>query len=218
MIVKFFLDTANVDEIRQGMGWGVVDGVTTNPTLVAKEGRDFEEVVKEIAGIVPGPVSAEVVSVTAPEMIAEARKLTAWAPNIVVKIPLIPEGIKAVKVLAAEGVKINQTLCFSANQAILSAKAGATYISPFVGRVDDIGHDGFKVVEEIAQIYKNYEWPTEIIVASIRSPLTVTRAALVGAHIATMPFKTLEQMFKHPMTDIGLESFLADWRKYQGSS
>lgn len=213
--MKFFLDTANVAEIKQGMEWGLVDGVTTNPTLVSKEGRDFEEVVKEIAGIVPGPVSAEVVSVTAPEMIAEARKLASWAPNIVVKIPLIPEGIKAVKVLSGEGIRTNVTLCFSANQAILAAKAGGSYISPFIGRVDDLGHDGFRIVEEIAQIYRNYGWATEIIVASIRSPLTVTRAALAGAHIATMPFKVLEQLFKHPMTDVGLQSFLADWNKFQ---
>jgi len=215
--MKFFLDTANVDEIKRGLEWGLVDGVTTNPTLVSREGRDFEEVVKEICDLLPGPVSAEVVSVTAPEMIAEARKLAAWAPNIVVKIPLIPEGIKAVKVLSQEGIRINVTLCFSANQAILAAKAGGSYISPFVGRVDDMGHDGFLVVEEIAAIYRNYGWATEIIVASIRSPMTVTRAGLVGAHICTMPFKVLEQLFKHAMTDVGLESFLSDWRKHEAS-
>ena len=213
--MKFFLDTANVDEIRKGMEWGVVDGVTTNPTLVSKEGRNFEEVVKEIAGIVPGPVSAEVVSVTAPEMIAEARKLATWAPNIVVKIPLIPEGIKAVKAVSSEGIRTNVTLCFSANQAILAAKAGACYISPFVGRVDDLGTDGLELVEQIATIYENYGWETEIIVASVRSPLTVMRAALIGADISTVPFKVLEQMFKHPMTDLGLESFLKDWRKFE---
>ena len=213
--MKFFLDTANVDEIKQGLDWGLVDGVTTNPTLVAKEGRPFEEVVKEIAGIVDGPVSAEVLSVTAPEIVEEARGLAQWAPNIVVKVPLIPEGIKAVRQLSAEGIRTNVTLCYSANQAILAAKAGCSYISPFVGRVDDTGHDGFDVVEEIVDIYENYGWEAEVIVASIRSPLTVTRAALLGAHISTVPFKIMELMFKHPMTDLGLESFLADWRKFQ---
>jgi transaldolase len=214
--MKFFLDTANVDEIRQGMDWGLVDGVTTNPSLVAKEGRNFEEVVKEICTIVPGPVSAEVVSLTAPEMIAEAHKLAAWAPQIVVKIPLIPEGIKAVKVLAAEGIKTNVTLCFSANQAILAAKAGATYISPFVGRIDDSGHDGLVLVEDIVTIYENYGWETNVIVASIRSPLTVQKAALIGAHVATVPFKVMQQLFKHTLTDAGLAAFLADWEKFQG--
>lgn len=216
--MKFFLDTANVQEIRKGLDWGVVDGVTTNPTLVSREGRNFEEVVKEIAGMVPGPVSAEVVSVTAPEIIEEARRLAAWAPNVVVKIPLIPEGIKALKTVSGEGIKVNVTLCFSANQAILAAKAGASYISPFVGRVDDVGNDGLQLVEEIVTIYDNYGWATEIIVASVRSPLTVTKAALLGAHIATVPFKVLEQMFKHPLTDVGLESFLADWRKFQSAT
>ncbi|NSW55420.1 MAG: fructose-6-phosphate aldolase [Armatimonadetes bacterium] len=215
--MKFFLDTANVDEIRKGMDWGCVDGVTTNPSLVAKEGRNFEEVVKEIVSLVPGPVSAEVVSVTAPEMLEEARRLAAWAPNIVVKIPLIPEGIKAVKVLSAEGIHTNVTLCFSPNQAILAAKAGASYISPFVGRLDDAGNEGMKIVAEIKQIYENYGFETEIIVASVRSPMTVTEAALIGADIATVPFKVMEQMFKHPLTDRGLESFLADWKKFQES-
>jgi transaldolase len=215
--MKFFLDTANVDEIRQGMDWGLVDGVTTNPSLVAKEGRDFEEVVKEICSIVPGPVSAEVVSTTAPEMIEEAHKLASWAPQIVVKIPLIPEGIKAVKVLSAEGIKTNVTLCFSANQAILAAKAGATYISPFVGRIDDSGHDGLVLVRDIVTIYKNYGWETNVIVASVRSPLTVQKAALIGAHVATIPFKVMQQLFKHTLTDAGLAAFLADWEKFQGN-
>jgi transaldolase len=214
--MKFFLDTANVDEIRQGMDWGLVDGVTTNPSLVAKEGRNFEEVVKEICTIVPGPVSAEVVSITAPEMIEEAHKLSKWAPNIIVKIPLIPEGIKAVKVLSAEGIKTNVTLCFSANQAILAAKAGATYVSPFVGRIDDSGHDGLVLVEDIVTIYENYGWGTNVIVASVRSPLTVEKAALIGAHVATIPFKVMQQLFKHTLTDAGLASFLADWEKFQG--
>jgi len=213
--MKFFLDTANVDEIRQAMDWGILDGVTTNPSLVAKEGRDFEEVVKEIAGIVPGPVSAEVVSTEAPAMVEEARRLATWAPNIVVKIPLIPEGIKAVKAVSQEGIRTNVTLCFSANQAILAAKAGASYISPFVGRLDDSGHEGFQLVADIRQIYDNYGWDTEIIVASVRSPMLVTQAALVGADIATIPFKTLQQMFRNPLTDVGLASFLADWEKFQ---
>ena len=215
--MKFFLDTANVDEIKQGMDWGLVDGVTTNPSIVFKEGRDFEEVVKEIASIVPGPVSAEVVSVTAPEMIEEGKALAKWAPNIVVKIPLIPEGIKAVRALKAEGIKTNVTLCFSANQALLAAKAGGSYISPFVGRLDDAGNDGMKLGEEIATVYENYDYPTEIIVASVRSPMTVLQAALIGADICTMPFKVLEQMFKHTLTDRGLESFLADWAKFKSA-
>ncbi len=215
--MKFFLDTANVDEIKQGMDWGLVDGVTTNPSIVFKEGRDFEEVVKEIASIVPGPVSAEVVSVTAPEMIEEGKALAKWAPNIVVKIPLIPEGIKAVCALKAEGIKTNVTLCFSANQALLAAKAGGSYISPFVGRLDDAGNDGMKLVEEIATVYENYDFSTEIIVASVRSPMTVLQAALIGADICTMPFKVLEQMFKHTLTDRGLESFLSDWAKFKGA-
>ncbi len=213
--MKFFLDTANVDEIKQGMDWGLVDGVTTNPSIVFKEGRDFEEVVKEIASIVPGPVSAEVLSVTAPEMIEEGKALSKWAPNIVVKIPLIPEGIKAVCALKEEGIKTNVTLCFSANQALLAAKAGGSYISPFVGRLDDAGNDGMKLVEEIATVYENYDFSTEIIVASVRSPMTVLQAALIGADICTMPFKVLEQMFKHSLTDRGLESFLSDWAKFK---
>ena len=215
--MKFFLDTANVDEIRRGMDWGLVDGVTTNPSLVAKEGRDFEQVVKEIVTIVPGPVSAEVVSVTAPEMIEEAHRLAAWAPNIVVKIPLIPEGLKAVKVLSGEGIHTNVTLCFSPNQALLAAKAGGSYISPFVGRLDDAGNDGMRLVSEIKQIYDNYGFETEIIVASVRSPMAVAQAALIGADIATIPYKVMEQLFKHPLTDKGLDSFLADWKKFQES-
>jgi transaldolase len=213
--VKFFLDTANLDEIREALAWGLVDGVTTNPSLVAKEGKEFEPLVKEIASIVDGPVSAEVVSVTAPEMIEEAHKLVTWAPNIVVKVPLIPEGIKAVKVLSSEGIKTNVTLCFSPNQALLAAKAGATYISPFVGRLDDSGWDGLELVEQILTIYDNFGFNTEVIVASVRSPLTVAKAAALGADIATIPFKVMQQLFKHTLTDTGLASFLADWKKYQ---
>ncbi len=213
--MKFFLDTANLDEIREALAWGLVDGVTTNPSLVAKEGKEFEPLVKEIASIVDGPVSAEVVSVTAPEMIEEAHKLVTWAPNIVVKVPLIPEGIKAVKVLSSEGIKTNVTLCFSPNQALLAAKAGATYISPFVGRLDDSGWDGLELVEQILTIYDNFGFNTEVIVASVRSPLTVAKAAALGADIATIPFKVMQQLFKHTLTDTGLASFLADWKKYQ---
>jgi len=213
--VKFFLDTANLDEIREALAWGLVDGVTTNLSLVAKEGKEFEPLVKEIASIVDGPVSAEVVSVTAPEMIEEAHKLVTWAPNIVVKVPLIPEGIKAVKVLSSEGIKTNVTLCFSPNQALLAAKAGATYISPFVGRLDDSGWDGLELVEQILTIYDNFGFNTEVIVASVRSPLTVAKAAALGADIATIPFKVMQQLFKHTLTDTGLASFLADWKKYQ---
>lgn len=213
--MKFFIDTANVDEIRQAAAWGILDGVTTNPSLVAREGRDFEEVVKEICGIVPGPVSAEVTAVDTDGMIAQARDLSAWAPNIVVKIPLLPEGIQAVRVLSQEGIRCNVTLCFSPVQALLAAKAGAAYISPFVGRLDDIGHDGMELVEQILTIYDNYGFETEVIVASVRHVQHVVRAALMGAHIATVPFATLERLFAHPLTDKGQKAFLADWEKLQ---
>lgn len=216
--MKFFIDTANVEEIREAADWGVVDGVTTNPSLVAKEGRDFREVVAEICGIMDGPVSAEVVSTTAPEMIAEARELAAWHPSIVVKIPLISEGIKATKTLAAEGIRTNVTLGFSANQALLAAKAGATYCSIFLGRLDDVGSDGMEPVRQAVEIYDWYGFDTEIIAASIRHPLHVTEAALAGAHVATIPFKVLQQMFKHPLTDVGLERFLADWESVPKSA
>jgi len=213
--VKFFIDTANVDEIRRAAGWGILDGVTTNPSLVAKEGRDFEEVVREICDIVDGPVSAEVTSVDAEGIIAEAHNLRTWATNIVVKVPLIPEGIKAVRVLSQEGVPCNVTLCFSPVQALLAAKAGAAYISPFVGRLDDVGHDGMELVEQILTIYDNYGFETEVIVASVRTVQHVLQAALLGAHIATVPFSTLEKLFNHPLTDKGLKSFLSDWEKLQ---
>lgn len=213
--MKFFIDTANVEQIRQAASWGILDGVTTNPTLVAREGRPFEEVIREICEIVDGPVSAEVTALDAEGMIAEARRLASWAPNIAVKIPLIPEGIKAVRVLSAEGIRCNVTLCFSPVQALLAAKAGAAFISPFVGRLDDVGHDGMLLVQQILQIYENYGFETEVIVASVRTVQHVLQAALMGAHIATIPFAVLEKLFKHPMTDIGLEAFLADWRKLQ---
>ena len=211
--MKFFIDTANVQEIREAHALGMVDGVTTNPSLVAKEGRDFKELLKEICGIVDGPVSAEVVSVDAEGIVREARDLAVIAENIVVKVPLIEEGLKAVKILADEGIRTNVTLCFSAVQALMAAKAGAAYISPFVGRLDDINHVGMELVEQILTIYENYSFDTEVIVASIRSPLHVLDSALMGADIATIPFKVIKQLVKHPLTDIGLANFLADWKK-----
>ena len=211
--MKFFIDTADVDEIREAHALGILDGVTTNPTLVAKTGRKFEEVISEICSIVPGPVSAEVVATDTQGMIEEARRNASLAPNVVVKIPLIPAGLKAVKALAAEGIKTNVTLCFSAVQALLAAKAGANYISPFVGRLDDRGHQGMEIVQHIRTIYDNYGFETEIIVASIRHPLHVLEAALIGADIATVPFATFEKLVSHPLTDEGLERFLADWEK-----
>ncbi len=209
--MKFFIDTANIDEIAQANDLGMVDGVTTNPSLVAKEGREFKGLIKEICQMIEGPVSAEVVSVDAEGMISEARDLARIADNIVVKIPLIEEGLKAVKVLAREGISANVTLCFSPAQALLAAKAGAAYISPFVGRLDDISHVGMDLVEQIMAIYENYGFETEVIVASIRNPVHVLDAALMGADIATIPFKVIKQLIKHPLTDIGLEKFLADW-------
>lgn len=211
--MKIFVDTANVDDIRTACSWGIVDGVTTNPSLVAREQRSFEEVVREICEICPGPVSAEVVSLEAEGMIQEARKVSSWAPNVAVKIPMIREGIKAISVLSQEGIKTNCTLCFSANQALLAAKVGATFISPFIGRLDDIGHDGMQLVGEIVQIYENYDFATEVIVASVRHPQHVLDAALIGADICTIPFAVLEEMFNHTLTDVGVERFLADWNK-----
>ncbi len=211
--MKFFIDTANIDEIKKANDLGMVDGVTTNPSLVSKEGREFTGLLKEICGIVDGPVSAEVVSVDAEGMIHEAKDLAGIADNIVVKIPLIEEGLKAVKTLTSEEIKTNVTLCFSPVQALMAAKAGAAYISPFVGRLDDISSRGMEVVEQIMAIYENYGYETEIIVASIRSPVHVLEAALMGADIATIPFKVIRQLIKHPLTNIGLESFLSDWKK-----
>jgi len=209
--MKIFLDTADVEEIRTGVSWGIVDGVTTNPSHIAASGRPFREVVEEICDICSGPISAEVISTEAEGMIEEARMVSSWKPNIVVKIPVIKEGIKAIPVLAQEDIKVNATVCFSANQALLAAKAGATYISPFVGRLDTVGHDGMLLAEEILQIYRNYGFTTEVIVAAARHPLHVAQAALMGAHITTMRFNILEQMFNHPLTDAGVEQFLADW-------
>ena len=212
--MKFFLDTANVEEIKKYAELGLVDGVTTNPTLVAKEGRDFYEVVKEICQIVDGPVSAEVISTDAEGMVKEARELAKLADNIVIKIPMTKDGMKAVKILSAEGIKTNVTLVFSPLQALLAAKAGATYVSPFVGRLDDIGHVGMKLVEDVVKIYKNYDIKTEVIVASIRHPWHVLEAAKIGADIATMPPAVMDKLFNHPLTDIGLERFLKDWDEY----
>jgi transaldolase len=215
--MKIFLDTANLEEIRQGVEWGIVDGVTTNPTLIAKEGADFEKRIKEICELVQGPVSAEVISLDWEGMVEEARKLAAIDEHVVVKIPMTPDGIKAVKILSAEGIRTNVTLVFSANQALLAAKAGATYVSPFVGRIDDNGNDGLKLLEEIMQIFVNYGFETEVIAASIRHPMHVVEAALIGVDIATVPFDVLKKMFMHPLTDVGIKRFLQDWESYKSS-
>ncbi len=211
--MKFFIDTADVDEIRTAHEMGLVDGVTTNPSLIAKSGRDFKEVITEITTIVDGPISAEVVALDAPGMISEARDLVKIHPNIVVKVPMTAEGLKATRTLADEGVNINVTLVFSPIQALLAAKAGAAYISPFVGRLDDVGHDGMDGIEQIRTILDNYGYAAEIIVASVRSPLHVLNAGLIGADICTIPFGVMQQLVKHPLTDIGIERFLADWEK-----
>ncbi len=211
--MKIFLDTANVEKIREMAGWGVVDGVTTNPTLIAMEGRKFEEVVQEICTIVDGPISAEVISTDAEGMIAEAREISKIHKNIVIKVPIIPEGLKAIKVLEAEGIRTNATLVFSCNQALLACKAGASYISPFVGRIDDQGGDGMGVISEIVQMIENYDFESEVIVASVRHPVHVVESAMIGAHIATVPAGVLEKMVKHTLTDVGLKRFLEDWEK-----
>ncbi len=211
--MKFFIDTANIEEIKEAEAMGILDGVTTNPSLIARENGDFKEILTEITKIVDGPISGEVVALDYDGMMKEAEELASIHKNIVVKIPLIKEGIKAVKSLSEMGIRTNVTLCFSPAQAILAAKAGATYISPFVGRLDDISHVGMDLVEQIAQIYANYEFETEIIVASIRNPLHIIEAGMIGADIVTVPLKVIEQLFKHPLTDIGIEKFLADWNK-----
>ena len=212
--MKFFLDTANLNEIREGAALGLVDGVTTNPSLVAKEGGvDFKQHVAAICEIVAGDVSAEVTSLDTEGMLREGREYAGVAKNVVVKCPLTPEGLKATRRLTSEGIRVNVTLCFSAAQAILAAKVGAAYISPFLGRLDDIGHNGLHLLSEIVEIYRNYEWKTQVLAASIRSPVQVVEAARTGADVATMPFKVMQQLFKHPLTDKGLEQFLADWRK-----
>ena len=211
--MKFFIDTADVKEIREAAMMGLVDGVTTNPSLVAKTGRKFREVLLEICDIVKGPVSAEVVGTKYDDMMKEARELAALRPNIVVKIPMIAEGLKAVRTCTDEGIKTNVTLCFSSTQALLAAKAGATYISPFVGRLDDISTDGMQLISEILEIYENYGYATEVLVASVRHPMHVQQAARMGAHVATCPLSVLIQLTKHPLTDLGLAKFLSDWEK-----
>jgi transaldolase len=215
--MKFFLDTANVKQIKEAAGWGILDGVTTNPSLLAKENAKFEDLIKEICDIVLGPVSVESVSTKAEDIIEESRKLASLADNIVVKIPICLEGLKATKVLSHEGIHINTTLIFSSMQALLAAKAGTRYVSPFIGRLDDISHEGMNLVDEIVTIYDNYGMDTEIIVASIRHPLHVVEAAMIGADIATIPFGVIEKLVKHPLTDIGMDKFLSDWKKVKKS-
>ena len=211
--MKLFLDTGNLQEIREAASWGVLDGVTTNPSLVAKEGEvNFKDLILEITSLVPGPVSAETVSLDAVGMMKEAREFAKWAPNVYVKVPCTIEGLKAVKECKAAGIHTNVTLVFSANQALLAAKAGASLVSPFIGRIDDEGWEGMSLIEEIVQIYANYDFDTEVLVASVRHPLHVTQAAKLGADICTMPYKVLKQMYHHPLTDSGLEKFLKDWQ------
>ncbi|MFZ3170977.1 MAG: fructose-6-phosphate aldolase [Carboxydocellales bacterium] len=211
--MKLFIDTANVEEIRKANELGVISGVTTNPSLIAKEGRNFRQVVQEICAIVDGPISAEVIGLEAEGMVQEARELVKIHPNIVIKVPMIPEGLKATKILSGEGIKTNVTLVFSANQALLAALAGASYVSPFVGRLDDIGQEGMELIREIVHIFDQYMFKTEVIAASIRHPIHVTDCAKAGAHIATVPYKVIMQMTKHSLTDIGVERFLADWEQ-----
>ncbi|OQY59848.1 MAG: fructose-6-phosphate aldolase [Desulfobacteraceae bacterium 4572_88] len=211
--MKFFIDTANVDEIREAHSMGMVDGVTTNPSLIAKEGRDFEEIIKEICEIVDGPISAEVIALDAEGMVKEARHLSAINKNIVIKIPMTVDGLKATRQLSEEGIRTNVTLVFSPLQALMAAKAGATYVSPFVGRLDDLSQNGLVLIEQLIDIYGNYGFDTEIIVASVRNPLHVLDSALVGAHIATIPFNVLGKLAAHPLTDKGIKAFMDDWDK-----
>lgn len=211
--MKFFIDTANIGEIREGIDLGMVDGVTTNPSLIAKEKKSFEEVIREILAVVDGPVSLEVLGLEAACMAEEGRKLAALGKNVVIKVPLTTEGLKATRIFAAEGIAVNQTLIFSPLQALMAAKAGAAYVSPFVGRLDDISHDGMEIVDQILTVFQNYGLETEVIVASVRHPRHVLEAALMGAHIATIPFKVINQMANHPLTDKGVEAFLSDWKK-----
>ena len=211
--MKFFIDTANIDEVREAASLGILDGVTTNPSLVSKEGKDFRKLLDEILEIVDGPVSAEVIATDYEGILIEARKYAAIHKNIVVKVPLIKEGLKAVKTLFEENIKVNVTLCFSPAQALLAAKAGATYISPFIGRLDDISTSGMDLISQIVQIYRNYNFSTEVLVASVRHPLHLVEAALIGADICTMPFGVIDKLFNHTLTDIGLRKFLADWDK-----
>jgi len=211
--MKFFIDTANIAEIREAVSLGIIDGCTTNPTLLSKEKGSYKDILKEICGIVAGPVSAEVVAMDAEGMVREGKDLCKVADNIIIKVPCIREGIKALVMFKKEGIQTNATLCFSANQGLVVAKAGATYVSPFVGRVDDVGNPGMDLIRELVQVYNNYSFATQVIVASIRHPQHVYEAALIGADVATIPLKVLEQLIKHPLTDTGVKSFLADWEK-----
>jgi transaldolase len=211
--MKFFLDTANFAEIHEANSLGILDGITTNPTLIAKEGKPFKETIIAICNEVNGPVSCEVIATDCAGMLTQGRDYASWHKNIVVKLPTTRDGVKACKALTGEGIKTNLTLCFSPNQAILVAKAGATYVSPFIGRLDDISQDGMQVIKDIVQIYKNYGYTTQVLAASLRHPMHVVQAALAGAHVGTLPAKVLDQMFKHPLTDKGLETFLSDWKK-----
>jgi transaldolase len=213
--MKFFIDTANIDEIKKGIELGMVDGVTTNPSLISKEQRPFVDILADICALVDGPISAEVMSLDADGMVKEARELAKLHKNIVIKVPMTTDGLKAVRRLAAEGIRTNVTLIFSPAQALLAAKAGAAYVSPFVGRLDDIAQDGMSLVNEIMTIFRNYSLRTEVIVASVRSPMHVIQSALIGADIATIPYKVIAQLARHPLTDIGVEQFLADWEKRQ---
>jgi transaldolase len=216
--MKFFIDSADMEEIRKAHAMGVVDGVTTNPSLLAKVGRGLEETIREICALVDGPISAECVSEQAAEMVVEGRGLAKIHDNVVVKIPMGVEGLKAVKALTAEGIRTNVTLCFSANQALLAAKAGATYISPFVGRLDDISQDGMELIAHIIEIYQNYDFSTQVLVASVRNPVHVLQAARMGADVATLPYGVITQLAQHPLTDIGIKKFLADWEKVPKSA
>jgi len=212
--MKLFVDTGKVEEVRKAAEWGILDGVTTNPSLIAQAGRDFKETVLEMCSLVPrGTVSAEVVGTTVDDILREAREIASWAPNIVVKVPMTPAGVAATRQLSREGIRVNMTLVFSPTQALLAAKAGATYISVFVGRVDDVSSEGMRTIEDAVQMVANYGFPSEVLVASIRHPMHVVEAMRLGAHIATMPFKVMEQLFQHPLTDIGLQRFLDDWHK-----
>ena len=210
--LKFFIDTANIEEIKKAKLLGILDGVTTNPTLVAREKKNFKDLIKEIAEITDTPISVEVIATDAEGMVSEARELAKIAPNFVIKIPMTEDGLKAVKILRKDGIKTNMTLIFSVNQALLAAKAGATYVSPFIGRLDDIGHEGMQIICDIMQIFKNYGFDTQVIVASIRHPLHIIEAAKIGAHIATIPPEVISKMISHPLTDIGIKRFLDDWK------
>lgn len=214
--MQFFLDTGNVDEIKQALDWGILDGVTTNPSLISKTGRPFMEVAKEIVKLVDGPVSLETVSLDAEGMVREGRMLSELGDNVVVKIPMTPEGVKAIQVLESEGIPVNVTLVFSPAQALIAAKAGATFVSPFIGRIDDVSGEGMKLIREVRTIFDNYDIDTEIIVASVRHPMHVVEAALIGADICTMPFDVMRKLFNHPLTDKGIDLFLKDWEKVPG--